>query len=82
MSLYYVDSDDDILPYRYQITSLKVIINGPHAITYPLFILNLMFCCVLQVGQGKGKTVIDLQAMLNEFKNDNFAFDNPEDVFI
>ena len=44
--------------------------------------MNLMFCCVLQVGQGKGETVIDLQEMLNELKNDNFAFDNPEDVFI
>nr|ABK22005.1 unknown [Picea sitchensis] len=32
--------------------------------------------------EGKGETVIDLQAMLNELKNDNFAFDNPEDVFI
>ena len=41
-----------------------------------------MFCCVLQVDQGKEEIVIDLQAMLNEFKNDNFAFDNPEDVFI
>lgn len=32
--------------------------------------------------EGKGETVIDIQAMLNELKNDNFAFDNPEDVFI
>ena len=41
-----------------------------------------MFYCVLQADQGKGETVIDIQAMLNELKNDNFAFDNPEDVFI
>jgi len=32
--------------------------------------------------EGKGETVIDLQAMLSELRNDNFAFDNPEDVFI
>ena len=43
--------------------------------------MNLIFCCVLQADQGKGETLTDLQAMLNELKNDNFAFENPEDVF-
>lgn len=41
-----------------------------------------MFCRLLQADEGKGETVIDIQAMPNELKNDNFAFDNPEDVFI